>query len=101
MTDDKKSIVQVLWTDAVTSNESGWTTKEEGESIAREEIPVMSTVGYVIFQGETWISLTDSVGDQEYGQITKIPKAMIIEMKELRYEENNIGCTILDNDWDL
>tara|TARA_R110000824_G_scaffold96585_1_gene231183 strand:+ start:4769 stop:5071 length:303 start_codon:yes stop_codon:yes gene_type:complete len=79
-------IVQIVWTDAVTSAEAGWTSREEGDSIAREEIPMMSTVGYLIYEGTDWYSLTDSIGSNEYGQITKIPKSMVISIARM---ENN------------
>jgi hypothetical protein len=97
MTDNPK-IVQITWTDAVTSAEAGWTAKEEGDSIAREEIPIMKTVGYLIYVGTDWYSLTDSVGMNEYGQITKIPKSMVIDIKELNYDEKNNRSTLPDYD---
>lgn len=101
MNNEKTTIVQILWTDAVTSAEAGWTTREEGDSIAREKIPIMSTVGYLIYEGLEWYSLTDSIGDNEYGQITKIPKSMVIDIKELTYDKENNRAFIPEYDRDF
>jgi hypothetical protein len=96
-----RKIVQIKWTDAVTSAEAGWTEKAEGDVIAREQIPIMSTVGYLIFEGDGWYSLTDSVGDNEYGQITKIPKSMVISIKEISYDKENDRLPLPDYDRDF
>jgi hypothetical protein len=101
MNNEKTTIVQILWTDAVTSAEAGWTSKDEGDSIAREEIPIMSTVGYLIYEGAEWYSLTDSVGTNEYGQITKIPKSMVIRIKELTDDKENNRLPLPDYDRDF
>ena len=70
-------MVHIVWTDAVTSAEAGW------------------TIGFVLHENTEWISLTDSVGGDEFGQITKIPKSMIVDLVHLmkedrRYEECDI-----------
>ena len=87
-------MIHIVWTDAVTSSEAGWTTKEEAMATATSSPPKMETIGFVLHENKEWISLTDSVGGDEFGQITKIPKSMIIDLKYLvkedrRHEEND------------
>lgn len=87
-------LVYILWTDAVTSSEAGWTTKEEAMSIASSALPQMETVGFILYENSEWISVTDSVGGEEFGQITKIPKSMILDLIHLakedrRYEDSS------------
>jgi len=84
----------VIWTDAITSAEAGWTTKEDAMLVALAPLPIMNTIGYVLHDDEDKIALTDSVGDDEFGQVTKIPKSMIIEYGYLRREMNE---EIIDN----
>lgn len=79
MTNERYAIVRLRWHDAVTSAEPGWTTKEDAFSTAETSPPIMNSVGYVMFENDEWIAITDSVGGDEFGQITKIPKTMIIE----------------------
>jgi hypothetical protein len=86
-------IVKIQWTDAVTSAEPGWTTKDDAMASAISEPPQMTSVGFVLHENNKWISLSDSVGDDEFGQVTKIPKAMIISIVTL-IEEERIDETI-------
>ena len=78
----------VVWTDAITSAEAGWTTKEDALAQATAPLPIMKTIGYVLHDDVDKLALTDSVGDDEFGQVTKIPKAMILEYGYLRREKN-------------
>lgn len=91
-------LVHILWTDAITSAEAGWITKEEALTIASSSLPQMETVGFVLYENNEWISVTDSMGGDEFGQINKIPMSMVIKMTYLtkedrRYEDriNNIA----------
>jgi len=81
-------IVRIRWQDAVTSSEAGWTTKEDAFSTAESAPPHMSTVGYILYENDDWISLTDSIGGDEFGQVTKIPTSMIIEKHTLVEKPN-------------
>jgi len=81
-------MIWIVWTDAITSSEAGWTTKEDAMLQAMAPLPIMYTIGYVLHNDEDQIALTDSVGDDEFGQVTKIPKSMIVEYGYLRREIN-------------
>ena len=70
-------IVKVIWVDAETIGDSGWQEIcEVGDSIESAP-PVMQSVGFLLGEYDTHITITDSVGDKEYGHITKIPAPMI------------------------
>ena len=78
----------IKWTDAITSSEAGWTSREDALMTASSALPIMYTIGYVLHNDESHIALTDSVGDDEFGQVTKIPKSMILEYDYLRKEND-------------
>ena len=78
----------VKWTDAITSAEAGWTSKEDAMAAATAPLPIMETIGFVLHEDESHIALTDSVGDDEFGQVTKIPNSMIIDLDFLRREND-------------
>jgi|19_taG_2_1085344.scaffolds.fasta_scaffold07289_7 hypothetical protein len=80
-------IVKIHWTDAVTSAEPGWTTKDEAMASAICEPPSMTSVGFVLHENNKWISISDSIGDDEFGQVTKIPKVMIMSLVDLTEDE--------------
>ena len=84
----KYKIYQVLWEDAITSAEPGWTVLDEGIKDAETPPPVMNTVGFCLYEGDSYIALTDSLGSDECGQVTKIPKAMIKELNILKGERD-------------
>ena len=88
-------IVKICWEDAITSTEASWTSASEAMEVATSALPIMWTVGYVLHNSEGWISLTDSVGEDEFGQVTKIPKQLILSITAL--EENHVG---FENDLD-
>ena len=62
---------------------AGWTEKDEAMEVATSCLPVMSTVGWCIHHCRSHIALTDSWGDNEYGQVTKIPMGNVVVLWEL------------------
>ena len=76
-------VVKVTWVDAETVGDSSWQELEEVMQTAKDQPPVMQTVGFVLCECETHISITDSIGEQECGHVTKIPLAMIQEVEVL------------------
>ena len=94
-------MVRIRWQDAVTSVEPGWTSKDDALGIAESSPPRMSSIGYVLFENDEWLSITDSIGGDEFGQVTKIPKVMIIEKHILvkkPNEQNNLDFDPSDYD---
>jgi len=56
---------------------------EEGIEQANTPPPLMSSVGWVLYQDNDYIAITSDLGPEECGQITKIPKTMIKEIETL------------------
>tara|TARA_R100000458_G_C8057126_1_gene101724 strand:- start:19 stop:318 length:300 start_codon:yes stop_codon:yes gene_type:complete len=86
------SMVMVIWEDAITSAEPGWTTKEDALTLAEADLPCMTSIGFVLFENNDWISITDSVGEDEFGQVTKIPKSLclsIVRLGDRKLEEKD------------
>lgn len=77
-------IVEVNWVDAETSGDCGWMDLTEALTDAILPPPIMRTVGYLLADEDEHIALTDSLGTEECGHVTKIPKKMIRKYHELR-----------------
>jgi hypothetical protein len=67
-------LVVVEWVDAMTIGGSGWMDKDEAKTTAKEPLPIMLTVGYVLHEDKEQISLTSTIGPGETAQVNKIPK---------------------------
>jgi hypothetical protein len=72
-------IYLIKWKDAVTEGGGGWVASDEIEKIATSPLPIMNTVGFVLYETDEYICVSDSIGDKESGSITKIPTGMITE----------------------
>ena len=77
------ALTLIVWIDAETLGDTGWSDLEEMRISAAEEPPIMNTVGFVLADEATHIAVTDSLGDKDCGHVTKIPKPMIISQKEI------------------
>ena len=76
-------LVKVLWVDAMTIGGAAWLGNEEAKSSAKEPLPMMLTVGFVLHNDEEQISLTSTIGPGETAQVNKIPKRMVIKIEEV------------------
>lgn len=68
--------------DAASSGGPGWVDLDEAMEFAREEPPIMETIGHVIHEVTGpfgWVAMTDTLGGQECATVHKIPNSMIIE----------------------
>jgi len=81
-------IVKILWIDAETIGDNGWQELEDLKSSIESPPPIMQTVGFLIGEYSTHISVTDSIGDKECGHLTKIPLCMIRSMLYLEDIDN-------------
>lgn len=71
-------LVEVVWTDAQTSH--GWEAEEESEI----DIPIVTTVGFLIKETEAGIRIASTVGaDKSHNSRMDIPAKMIVTKKEL------------------
>jgi|TARA_B100001093_G_scaffold41775_2_gene35550 hypothetical protein len=73
----------IKWIDASSHGGPGWVSHEEAENFSLESPPVMSTVGFVIYETDSYMVLTDTIGEEECSSIHKIPKVMILERTNL------------------
>tara|TARA_R100000152_G_C6706657_1_gene135089 strand:+ start:258 stop:497 length:240 start_codon:yes stop_codon:yes gene_type:complete len=76
-------IIKAIWVDAETVGDCNWQDFGEIKEMAKRNPPIMQTVGFVLYESESHISVVDSIGEEDCGHLTKIPKSMIKEMVEL------------------
>ena len=81
--DKVPKLVKVTWIDAMTIGGAEWIEKDEAKANAREPLPIMLTVGFVLHNDEEQISLTSTIGPCETAQVNKIPKRMIVRIEEV------------------
>jgi len=77
-------LVEVTWQDAEEFGEVGWNSIKTQLSYAKKPCPVMSSVGYLVYDGKEHISLLSTIGEKECSSLEKIPKSFIKDIKELR-----------------
>ena len=76
-------IVEVTWVDAEEVGEVGWNDLKSQLKSAKKPCPTMRSVGYVLYQGETHISLISTAGTDVSSTLEKIPTGFIKEIREL------------------
>lgn len=76
-------LVKILWVDAYTIGGEDWIEKDVAKSYAKEPLPHMLTVGFVLFTDNEQVAVTSTIGPGETAQVNKIPKRMIIKMETL------------------
>ena len=73
-TDTQWEMVSVYWIDAESDGGSGWQDPEDMIEYARRPLPVMHTVGLLVYEDAEQVAITDTKGPEEMGSITKIPR---------------------------
>jgi len=76
-------LVKILWVDAYTVGGAEWLERDVAKASAKEPLPHMITVGFVLYSDNDQVAVTNTVGPGETAQINKIPKRMIISMEVL------------------
>ena len=79
----KYPIVEVIWTDAIESGDSGWNDPDDIIAEAADDCPVVHSVGYVIFDSDSHISLIRSWHSDGFSSVEKIPKGFIRSIRAL------------------
>jgi len=59
--------------------------KDEAKSSAKDKLPIMLTVGFVLHDDDKQISLTSTIGPSETAQVNKIPKRMVMKIEDIFY----------------
>lgn len=76
-------LIKIYWIDALTVGGAEWLCKDKAKVSAKDPLPIMITVGFVLHHDGEQISLTSTVGPEETAQVNKIPKRMIIKIEEV------------------
>ena len=79
-------VALVTWVDAASHGGPGWVELIDAHEFAQASSPLMKTIGYVLYydpEPDGWISMTDTLGDEECSNIHKIPSCMIRSMEML------------------
>lgn len=76
-TDTQWEMVSVYWIDAESDGGSGWQDPEDMTEYARRPLPIMHTVGLLVYEDAEQIAITDTKGPEEMGSITKIPRVWL------------------------
>ena len=69
--------VFVEWIDAESDGGPGWQDPEDMMEYSRKPLPVMKTVGMLVWEDSEKVVITDSKGPSTMGGVTKIPKAWL------------------------
>jgi hypothetical protein len=78
-------IVYIRWMDADTT--TGWKSKDEVEEDKDSESTICTSVGFLIHQNQHTITICSGYHEDEYSEVTKIPKGMVREMTEVQLVE--------------
>tara|TARA_R100000655_G_scaffold71369_2_gene109754 strand:+ start:10159 stop:10401 length:243 start_codon:yes stop_codon:yes gene_type:complete len=76
-------VVKINWIDAQSIGDCNWQDYSEIKELAKESPPIMQSVGFLIYECETHVSIVDSIEKDVCGHLTKIPIAMILERVDL------------------
>jgi hypothetical protein len=85
------SIVEVVWVDAEEKGDVGWNEVRAQLRYAKTLPPVMHTVGYLVHQCESHVSLLSTIGQDECSTLEKIPAGFIKRITTLIPEKTKKG----------
>ena len=83
--------VAVEWVDAESDGGPGWQDPEDMIEYAKRPLPVMKTVGMLVWEDNEKVVITDSKGPGSMGGVTKIPRAWIRSYYILKKIENKLS----------
>ena len=76
-------VVRVSWYDAEEIGEVGWNSLSCQKKLAKKPPPRMESVGFLVYECQTHISLLSTIGTKESSTLEKIPRGMILNLVEL------------------
>lgn len=79
-----KRIVVIEWDDC--ENGEGWHSQLAIDDYCQRPLAVISSVGWLLYEGEHWIIIAQSLGEDDpelAGDLLKVPRAMIRKMEIL------------------
>ena len=77
------TLVEVIWVDAEEYGEVGWNDLKAMKRYAKKPCPEMRSVGYILFNSKSHISLASTVGPDQCSTIEKIPIEFVKSITEL------------------
>jgi hypothetical protein len=80
---DDLPLVEVLWRDAEEYGEVGWNDIEEIKEYAKSPCPLVRSIGYVLHNSESHISLIRAYHSEGFSTVEKIPKGFIEAIRGL------------------
>tara|TARA_Y100000310_G_scaffold257240_1_gene265267 strand:+ start:504 stop:779 length:276 start_codon:yes stop_codon:yes gene_type:complete len=86
--DKDYELVEVVWADAEELGETGWNNLASQIRDAKKPCPIMKSVGYVVYQNKTHISLLSTMGKDLSSTLEKIPIGSVVEINKLVREDN-------------
>ena len=85
------NIVEVVWVDAEEKGDVGWNDLKAQLRYAKSPPPVMHSVGYLVHQCESHVSLLSTIGQDECSTLEKIPAGFIKRISTLLLDEKGKG----------
>ncbi len=82
-------IVRVTWTDAEELGETGWNNLKGQLKSARRPCPTIVTVGFLVYQDDTHVSVISSLGPDICGTVEKIPMSFVASIDKLTVTPSN------------
>lgn len=79
----KYEIVEVEWFDAEEIGEVGWNNTKEMLKQAKKPLPLMHSLGYLVYDGEEHIALLSTIHPECCSTVEKISKGMILKITYL------------------
>ena len=74
--------MEITWVDAQTTGGAEWMDLTEMKSAAKTKLPVMNTIGYLVYEDDLQYALVATMGPGESSQVHKIPKCMVLTVTE-------------------
>ena len=84
-------LVEIWWDDAETCGGPGWVDRDDANDYIYGDLPTIKSIGFLCAITDTHYSITDNVGHNQIGGVTKIPIGMV---KEVYYLERTNDDTL-------
>jgi hypothetical protein len=70
-------LVEVTWYDAEERGDVGWNDFKEQLAYAKKPLPLLRSVGYVVYRNEHHIALVSTLGEHLSSTLEKIPMSFV------------------------
>ena len=82
-------LVEIWWHDAETCGGPGWVDRDDADEYIFSSLPIIKSIGFLCAITDTHYSITDNVGHDQIGGVTKIPIGMIQNVYYLERTNND------------